>query len=147
FRTRRRGRFRKMTAPSVGEIIENAAIQRALESARADSSADDPLLRHEEGGWIYVQENSGKMLTLRAESGAQATIDLRNPPTIAGSFVVATFHTHPNPTQFGWEPCPSEEDTHSALLLGVPCIIRADDGIYNTGPESRRGGLRGNPGF
>jgi hypothetical protein len=39
------------------------------------------------------------------------------------------------------------ERAWSAWELGVPCIIRAEDGIHTTGPDSRRGGLTGNPGF
>jgi hypothetical protein len=64
-----------------------------------------------------------------------------------GYYLVATFHTHPNPSTEGWYPGPSVEDSRSAWFLGVPCIIRADDGVYTTGPNSRRGGLNGDPGF
>jgi len=39
------------------------------------------------------------------------------------------------------------DGTQSALLLGVPCLIRADDGVCTTGRDSRRGGLGGGPGF
>jgi hypothetical protein len=60
---------------------------------------------------------------------------------------VATFHTHPNPASEGWQTGPSESDTNSAWILGVPCMIRAEDGIHTTGPESRRGGLSGLPGY
>jgi len=74
-------------------------------------------------------------------------LDLSSPEIVPGSVVVATFHTHPNPSAEGWNPEPSDEDTESAWLLGVPCLIRADDGIHVTGPVSRRGGLLGGPGF
>ncbi len=74
-------------------------------------------------------------------------LDLGTPPLVVGSMIVATFHTHPNPTAEGWDPQPSPADTRSAEILGVPCIVRADNGIYATGPDSRRGGLLGNSGF
>jgi proteasome lid subunit RPN8/RPN11 len=83
----------------------------------------------------------------RAPAGAQAALDLSAPPVVAGAVVVATFHTHPNPSAEGWKPGPSAADTQSAWLLGVPCLIRADDGVHTTGPSSRRGGLAGGPGY
>jgi hypothetical protein len=74
-------------------------------------------------------------------------LDLDDPQAVEGSVVMATFHTHPNPVAEGWSPGPSEADTQSAWLLGVPCLIRAEDGDYTTGPPSRRGGLRGGSGY
>jgi hypothetical protein len=83
----------------------------------------------------------------RALAGARATLDLNTPAVVLGSMIVATFHTHPNPSTEGWEPGPSMDDTQSAKILGVPCLIRADDGVHITGPASRRGGLVGAPGY
>jgi hypothetical protein len=74
-------------------------------------------------------------------------LDLSSPPLVPDSVVVATFHTHPNPSAEGWEPGPSAADTQSAWDFGVPCLIRTDNGIYLTGPDSRRGGLIGPPGY
>lgn len=136
-----------MEAPTAATLLLNPHVLETLEAAWIDSLPDDPDLRHEEGGWIYINLNSREVFAHRAEAGVQAALDLENPPQIEGAFVVATFHTHPNPTRHGWDPGPSAEDTSSAWLFGVPCIIRADDGIYTTGPESRRGGVAGNSGF
>ena len=83
----------------------------------------------------------------RAPAGEQAMLDLNSPPVLADSVLIATFHTHPNPSAEGWKPGPSAADTRSAWILGVPCLVRADDGIHKTGPDSRRGGLTGNVGF
>lgn len=83
----------------------------------------------------------------RLPAGARAVLDLNTPIVVSGSVVVATFHTHPNPSAEGWATGPSPADTQSAWILGVPCLIRADDGIHTTGPASRRGGLSGDPGF
>ena len=74
-------------------------------------------------------------------------IDLQNPPIIVGSVVVGKFHTHPNPTAEGWEGGPSASDLQIDALHGVPDLIRADDGVYVSGPNHRRGGLVGDPGF
>jgi hypothetical protein len=94
-----------------------------------------------------MDATTGQITVLRAPSGKQNTLDLHNPPLVAGSFVVATFHTHPNPTAEGFFGGPSGFDQLSADALGVPCLIRADDGDYTAGPVTRRGGLTGNPGL
>lgn len=131
--------------PTATEL--HPTVQRALEAAWVDSLPGDPLNRHEEGGWIYLDITTGAMTIRRAPAGAQAMLDLNTPPLVPGSVVVATFHTHPNPSAEGWQTGPSTADTQSAWLLGVPCLIRADDGIYTTGPDSRRGGLTGGLGY
>ena len=132
---------------TIAELLNNPNVQQALNEAWTDSDASNPAQRHEEGGWVYQNTTTGEITTQRASSGGQANINLSNPPTIPGSVVVGTFHTHPNPTSEGWEPGPSSDDIQSAQILGVPCIIRADNGVYTTGPDSRRGGLSGGPGF
>jgi len=66
---------------------------------------------------------------------------------VSGHIVVGVFHTHPNPSGEGWEPGPSEADCYADERDGVPDLIRADNGIHVSGPESRRGGLGGGPGF
>lgn len=136
-----------MDAPRAAELLSDPYVQEALEEAWDDSLPDDPLLRHEEGEWIYVDVVSGEVSTLRAPAGGQAVLDLSSPPTRRGGVVVATFHTHPNPSAEGWNAGPSAEDTDSAWFFGVPCLIRADDGIHVTGPDSRRGGLTGGSGY
>jgi hypothetical protein len=136
-----------MQAPSADELLKEVKLLAALEEAWNDSVANDPQRRHEEGGWIYFNATSGDLEIRRATPGSKAAIDLNDPPVVAGAVVVATFHTHPNPSAEGWNPGPSPGDTRSAWILGVPCIIRAEDGIHTTGPERRRGGLSSGPGF
>jgi len=134
-------------APTTAELLNHPLVQQALEDAWADSLADDAARRHQEGGWVYADLGSGAITTRRASAGATANIGLDHPPTVPGAVVVATFHTHPNPSAEGWDPGPSTDDMQSAFILGVPCLIRADDGVHATGPDSRRGGLAGGPGF
>jgi hypothetical protein len=136
-----------MQAPTVGDLLNDVTVRQALEDAWADSVPSDPLSRHEEGGWVYMNTANGSMAVRRAAAGAQAALDLSEPPNLTDSVIVATFHTHPNPSAEGWQPGPSIDDTESAWVLGVPCLIRADDGIYTTGPDSRRGGLAGEAGY
>jgi hypothetical protein len=128
-------------------LLNDEIVKLALEQAWLDSLSNDAANRHEEGGWIYVDAASGNLTVRRTPAGVQAALDVGNPPIVLGSVVVATFHTHPNPSSEGWMTGPSDADTDSAWLLGVPCLIRADDGVHTTGPDSRRGGLSGNPGF
>ena len=136
-----------MQAPTATELMNEPVVQQALEEAWKDSLSHDPVRRHEEGGWIYMNVTTGELIVRRATAGAQTTLDVSTPPPVAGAVVVATFHTHPNPSAEGWHPGPSASDTQSAWLFGVPCLIRADDGIHVTGPVSRRGGLSGGPGY
>jgi hypothetical protein len=134
-------------APMIDDLLANGLVRQALGDAWNNSLSADPSRRHEEGGWVYADVVSGAISTRRAPAGERAVLDLNTPPVVAGCVVVATFHTHPNPSAEGWNPGPSPADTYSAQLLGVPCIIQADDGVHTTGPLSRRGGLAGGPGF
>ena len=136
-----------MQAPTAADLANDMVVQQALDEAWADSLPDDPARRHEEGGWIYLNATTSEIVARRAPAGGRATIDLNTPPITAGSVVIATFHTHPNPSAEGWESGPSAGDTRSAWIFGVPCLIRADDGVHTTGPASRRGGLVGGPGY
>jgi hypothetical protein len=136
-----------MQAPTASELLNHPVVRQALGQAWIDSLPADPVHRHEEGGWVYLDTSTGDISVRRAPAGARALLDLNDPPVVPGSVVVATFHTHPNPIAEGWSPGPSGADTQSAWLLGVPCLIRAEDGDYTTGPASRRGGLVGGPGY
>jgi hypothetical protein len=136
-----------MRAPTAAELLDDPLLLQALEQAWADSLSGDPSQRHEEGGWIYMNITSGEIAMRRAQSGRQAAIDLSRPPALAGSMVVGKFHTHPNPTAEGWNPGPSATDQRIDALHGVPDLIRTDSGVYVSGPQSRRGGLRGRQGF
>lgn len=134
-------------APTVDEIVAASIFAAELEAAWVDSLPADPARRHEEGGWVYYSATEPLFRVIRAGSGGRAFLDLDEPPELNGYFVVATYHTHPNPASEGWGTGPSHADTESAHILGVPCIIRAEDGIHTTGPPARRGGLTGNAGF
>src|SRR5690242_10679328 len=136
-----------MQVPTIAELLANATVQQELDGAWADSQSQNPALRHEEGDWIYMDTTTGAISVRRAPAGDRAVLNLSMPDLIPGSVVIATYHTHPNPSAEGWEPGPSTADTDSAWLFGVPCLIRADDGVHTTGPDSRRGGLTGPAGF
>src|SRR5688572_27064876 len=97
-------------APSAAELLRNPVVNAAIEAAWVDSEPDDPVRRHEEGGWIYYELGSRTISVMRALAGGHDNLDLRQPPEIDGCVVVGKFHTHPNPTSEGWDPGPSAQD-------------------------------------
>src|SRR5260221_492290 len=96
-------------APTSAELLTNLIVLEAIEQAWVDSMSADPLLRHEEGGWIYIDTVTGQISVRRESPGKASAIDLNSPPPVPGSVVVGLFHTHPNPTSEGWEPGPSPQ--------------------------------------
>src|SRR5262245_24749669 len=103
-----------MQAPTAADLLNDPIVQQALEDAWRDSIPGDSAQRHEEGGWVYMDAATGAVSVGRAAAGGRAVIDLDHPPIVPGSVVVATFHTHPNPSAEGWDPGPSAADTQSA---------------------------------
>ncbi|HJZ92005.1 MAG TPA: hypothetical protein VKE40_14115 [Gemmataceae bacterium] len=134
-------------APTAAELLRNPSVIAALEGAWNDSLPEDSQQRHEEGGWIYYELSSGMITVVRAAPGRRRAINLSQPPELAGCVVVGKFHTHPNPTDQGWDPAPSDQDELIDNRDGVPDLIRSDQGVFVSGPDSRRGGLGGLPGF
>jgi hypothetical protein len=133
--------------PTAADLLASPVVQKALDEAWVASLADDPVRRHEEGGWIYMNLSTGALSVIRLLLAGQSSIDLSGPPVVAGAVVVGKFHTHPNPTAEGWIPGPSPSDIQIDAQHGVPDLIRADDGIHLSGPSQRRGGLSGGPGY
>lgn|SRR5262249_5096648 len=134
-------------APTAAELLQCPVVAAEIEAAWLDSKVDDALQRHEEGGWIYYELATGTISVTRASSGSRRRISLGKPPEYTGCVVVGKFHTHPNPSDEGWEPGPSEQDELVDARQGVPDLIRSDQGMFTSGPDSRRGGLSGLPGY
>jgi hypothetical protein len=133
--------------PTASELLAHPDVVQALAEAWADSQINDATNRHEEGGWIYLDLLTGAILTRRAPKGTRSRLSLADPPQLPNHVIVGTFHTHPNPTAEGWESGPSKQDEKAARYSGVPWLIRAEDGDHSTGPDKRRGGLAGGPGY
>jgi hypothetical protein len=89
------------TPPTAAELLNHPLVQDAIEQAWNDSRSADPMRRHEEGGWVFIDTTTGDISVQRQAAGQQATIDLDSPPVVPGSVVVGKFHTHPNPTSEG----------------------------------------------
>jgi hypothetical protein len=136
-----------MDAPTAAELEAHPVVQAAFAVAWADSLADDPTLRHEEGGFIYANATTGEIVIRRAPPGDRDSIDLSYPPAVSECFLVATYHTHPLPSRRGFDPTPSSHDYELAEGSGVPWFIVSDQGVFVAGPDSRDGGFSGRPGY
>lgn len=136
-----------MDAPTAAELAAHPVVQSALTTAWADSLALDLALRHEEGGFIYLDPVSGEVHVRRAPPGDRWGVHLTNPPVVAGAFLVGTYHTHPNLSAEGWQVGPSDFDIELADASGVPWLIVTDVGLFSAGPDRRVGGLSGSPGY
>jgi hypothetical protein len=133
-------------APTAAELEQHPVVQAAFAAAWADSLPDDSVLRHEEGGYIYV-DLTGAVLVRRAPPGGRWQIDLSSPPGVPGCFLVATYHTHPTPIAEGGNPDPSPDDLQFGDESGVPWFVVSELGIVAVGPNHRVGGLTGPGGY
>jgi hypothetical protein len=133
-------------APSAAELEQHPVVQAAFAAAWADSLADDPVERHEEGGYIYA-DLTGTVIVRRAPPGGRWLIDLSIPPDVPGYFLVATYHTHPTPIAEGGNPDPSPDDRQCGDESGVPWFVVSELGIVAVGPYCRVGGLAGPGGY
>jgi hypothetical protein len=96
--------------------LDDPAIVAEMAQAWQESLSDDPVERHEEGGFV-VLNSEGLYAVERWPRGGQSRIlplplDAHN--CYNGRVVVAAFHTHPNPPidEIGqnWEQGPSQSD-------------------------------------
>lgn len=136
-----------MDAPTADELRANPIVQAAFDAAWADSFPDDPALRHEEGGYIYLNPATGDVTARRAPPGTRKSVDLSRPPRPTGYYLVATYHTHPNPVADGYDPTPSDDDVREADGSGVPWFVISEGEVYVAGPATRAGGFTGDPGY
>jgi hypothetical protein len=134
-------------APSAAEVQANPVVRAAFAVAWADSSPDDPALRHEEDGFIYFEPTTGDVAVRRVPPGQADEIDLSYPPVVPGFVLVATYHTHPHPPDRVWTAEPSPADRQLAAESGIPWFVISHVGEFATGPDRRVGGLSGPPGY
>jgi hypothetical protein len=57
--------------PTASELLTHPGVIQAMDEAWADSQANDPDDRHEEGGWIYMELTSAAIVTRRAATGTR----------------------------------------------------------------------------
>ena len=126
-------------------MLNRPEVQEALTDAFNDSGADTQD-EHEEGGWIYMNRHS-ELTIVRASRGNVSSIDLNDPPSVAGSMLVADFHTHAGRTggpvpgrpgyTYGNQSIPSPGDTLRAFQKGSPGILKSRYGVKTFGPRFR----------
>ncbi len=114
------------------EMRKNAVVDAAIQDAWEDSQVSDKDKRHEEGGWILQNIETGELTTIRVPSGTRDRLTIGDPPSKEGWRVVGFFHTHPSPKndEFGttWELGPSKPDITFAERVGLPGLVRNHDG-------------------
>lgn len=57
-------------APTAADLEQHPVVRAAFAAAWADSLADDPVQRHEEGGYIYT-DLTGTVIVRRAPPGGR----------------------------------------------------------------------------
>jgi hypothetical protein len=63
-----------MDAPTIAELLRSPVVLSALEAAWRASLSDDPLQRHEEGGWVFMDVTTGALAAIRAPAGGPTWI-------------------------------------------------------------------------
>jgi len=125
---------------TIQEIAADPVVAEAINNAWADSNAGNATHRHEEGGWILQDIESGNLSVQSWPHGDHDSIDPGSPPEIPGKKVVGHYHTHPNPPtdENGdqWEQGPSESDENFANHHNLPGVVRNAGGTEFFGPGS-----------
>ncbi len=149
-------------AMSADLLLENRTVKNAINDAWKDSLPTMPVAKnrdeigtrnHEEGGWVYMNLVTSKVVIRRetAEDNTFISLDptgevdeiwisLDHPPKVEDSVLVAVFHVHPNQSRFA---SPSGPDGDSVTRRGVPGLIRTSSGTGWFGPHEQRASLRG----
>jgi len=116
--------------PTIAEIFtgrDQSSVGKVLTAAGQLS----PKTGREEGGWIYMNRK-GRLTARLNERGGQnisglgMTINLNYPPSVRGSIIVATFHTHDvdmDPSMPLGERISPPNDLWTNEEQGVPGII------------------------
>ncbi len=114
--------------------MEHPTVKAAFEAAWADSFAEDEVLRHEEGGWIILENASG-MLTIRRElPGTRNSITFHYPDLDSSLSALAIYHTHPTPPELGEIPDPSPADRSISREWKLTSFVIAESAIFIINP-------------
>lgn len=123
--------------------LADPVVKAEIVRAWRDSQADDPINRHEEGGYIVLNPD-GTMAVERWPHGEQWRIV---PPPLDtmnrynGKMVVAAFHTHPNPPSDEdgreWDQAPSASDRRWHGRRRLPGFVISESLIYEIDVDAR----------
>ena len=137
--------------PTASELLANPRVRNLLDSILPDTIDLGNL--SENGGWGYMNPDTGEMTTKPAASQKGLGIDLRHPPEVSGSYVIFSYHDHPGPSWLDYDPWPSSNDVNFAWLTGTPALVVSDGGIgepnryWSAGPACRWNGFQGPAGY
>jgi hypothetical protein len=124
----------------------DAALQRpevlaAMDAAWDSSDVSDAQLRHEEGGWIIGNQQTGDVRVEPVAPGERAGIQPGFPTLQPDERPLGFFHTHPNPPvdEWGtkWHQGPSGPDRDWSEFRGIPCLVRNASGVEVYRPRSQ----------
>ena len=117
-------------------LLTDAVITAAIREAWRDSCADDPVGRHEEGGYVLLKAD-GSYSVERWPRGRRCRII---PPPLDpgncynGRKVLAAFHSHPNPpvdeAEVEWEQEPGESDRRWHACTRLPGFVVGRVHVY-----------------
>lgn len=136
-------------APTARELTQNPVVRTALNQAWADSGYGTRNA-HEEGGWIFADNQNNAITIVRAAPGTDSDMSsmaTNLTPIGIGSRLIGWFHTHPFregapiPSQpgyiYGDQRQPSQDDRDVSRDLQVPGLIRNRRGVSVVGPNRR----------
>ena len=128
------------TGSPPSDPLRDRAVIAALNRAWRESEADDATARHEEGGYIVLNQDMSYQVE-RWPRGGQSRIA---PPLLDtgncynGKVVMATFHTHPNPLvdEIGreWDQGPSESDRRWHGRRKLRGFVVSEELVYQIDP-------------
>jgi len=134
-----------MPAPTATELAGNQVVLEALELAWSDSTSLDPINRHEEGGWIYLEVTTGRLIVRRAPAGKQASVNLSTPLPTAGAVIVgnSTPTQTPPPTAGSLDRVP--QTCESMPCTACPTLFGPTTGRTFRGPTAEGVALQAAP--
>ena len=112
------------------EALADPDVQAELERAWNESNPDGPGdQKHEQGGWIVLNRETGEYEVMRWPAGARDSIGPGPMPDGDKYTLVGWFHTHPNTEAEGYSPDPSPADIDFTNdFAHVPGVIETHDG-------------------
>lgn len=126
--------------PTLAEILDDPFVIEELERAFQESNPNAPNVpngspgsqKHEQGGWIVWNKDTGQLEVRRVPPGTRdglGTIVGTRPQDNEHQQTVGWFHTHPNKSEEGFGPEPSDGDRgFQNGEAKVPGIIETHDG-------------------
>ena len=125
------------------DLLSDPAILVEIRRAWRESEADDPAIRHEEGGYIVLNAD----LSYGVERWPRGERSRIVPPSLdidnryGGKEVVAAFHTHPNPPvdKAGreWEQGPGEGDRRWHARRKLRGIVVGGEFVYEIDADAK----------